>query len=141
MNAHLSPRGFIRIAHSPPALAVIFNKTNGKCVYCGASLQLANYGACSQKNPPLGAWEVDHWIPRSWFTPENAGDFDENYEPVCCSCNDDKLNRLDGAEYLNERLSNDLPYNQDTALNYLLMKNVHPSWIIVMNSGLRVVHP
>ena len=111
----------------------IFNKTGGKCVYCGKALVFENYGLCHADPTPDSAWEVDHWIPKSWFTLESDANFDSNYEPVCCACNDEKSDNYDGGAYLRYRGQRNIRYNPDTVRKY---QNGHPSWAYVKQKGL-----
>ena len=42
-------------------LNVIYDKTDGRCHYCGKKICWKNYGAPGER----GAWEVDHSNPRT----------------------------------------------------------------------------
>ena len=89
----------------------VLAKTKGTCTYCGTPLNAAAYGQCDS-DPPNGAWEVDHWVPKSWFRDETRADVYINLWPACCKCNDDKSDRIDGERYLIERALNNHMTNQ-----------------------------
>lgn len=55
----------------------IFNRTGGRCAYCGRKLELDK------------PWHVDHLYPHSW----GGGSRDTNLIPACCSCNIRKKDR------------------------------------------------
>jgi 5-methylcytosine-specific restriction endonuclease McrA len=63
----------------------IFNKTNGRCYYCGVKLDPYN-------------WEVDHKIPKS----KGGTDSLDNSVPCCPKCNDEK-GAMTVKEYFNHR--------------------------------------
>ncbi|KXB05573.1 hypothetical protein AKJ50_00570 [candidate division MSBL1 archaeon SCGC-AAA382A13] len=65
-------------------LPKIFNKTNGRCRYCGKPLVFRNYG---QKRSLIGGrWEVDHSKPKA----KGGTDHLNNLYPACISCNRSK---------------------------------------------------
>jgi 5-methylcytosine-specific restriction endonuclease McrA len=58
--------------------AIVFNKYNGKCAYCGCEL--------------VKGWHVDHIEPivRNWNDGTSSNPHNENlqnYNPSCASCN------------------------------------------------------
>ena len=59
----------------------IFNKTDGKCAYCGDPLE------------PFGNWEIDHVLPKS----RGGGNEITNLSAACHSCN-----RIKGTKTANE---------------------------------------
>lgn len=60
---------------------IVYNKTNGKCAYCGCDLKKG--------------WNIDHVVPvlRDFVTKEYTGDGDDdlgNLLPTCSACNNFK---------------------------------------------------
>jgi len=53
----------------------VFNKTNGRCYYCGEKLDFDNF-------------HIDHIIPKSKISNSTIA----NYAPACCICNMSKGN-------------------------------------------------
>jgi 5-methylcytosine-specific restriction endonuclease McrA len=90
-------------------------KTRVTCAYCGKALDPDEYGMSSPIPPPNGAWEVDHWIPKSSFkNPWDAEAF-ENLWPACSGCNDEKSSTT-GEEYIAKRKAAGLPINTSVAV-------------------------
>jgi 5-methylcytosine-specific restriction endonuclease McrA len=83
--------------------APVFDKTEGHCTYCGKTLDPDRYGACEPPPSPEGAWEVEHWIPESFFDDEASANYMENLWPACCRCNDEKGDTT-GWEYIDKRI-------------------------------------
>ena len=79
-------------------------KTGVTCAYCAKRLDPSEYGKCSPIPAPDGAWEVDHWIPKSSFKNSWNAEAFENLWPGCCGCNDEKADRT-GEVYIAERKS------------------------------------
>lgn len=90
----------------------VLARTNGTCTYCGKELSPNEYGKCQPIPPEDGAWEVDHWIPRSSFRDGKNPDVFINLWPACCGCNDEKSDRIDGEGYVLERINQNLSVNQ-----------------------------
>ena len=65
-------------------LNIIYEKTGGRCFYCGQKLVFTAYGDVQH---PRG-WEVDHVKPRS----RGGSDDLKNLVPACISCNRQKGN-------------------------------------------------
>jgi len=63
-------------------LALIFQRTEGHCHFCGDPLQLQKYG-CKDVEDLGGAWEADHVIQRGKGGKKEA----ENCLPACVRCN------------------------------------------------------
>jgi 5-methylcytosine-specific restriction endonuclease McrA len=61
---------------------LVYDRTGGRCFYCGIQLSFRNYGAIGKK----GAWEVDHFIPIA----SNGAHQLYNWVPACVSCNTEK---------------------------------------------------
>ncbi|MDD4286789.1 MAG: HNH endonuclease signature motif containing protein [Candidatus Peribacteraceae bacterium] len=70
------------------ALALIFQKTEGHCHFCGDPLILKKYG-CKNINDLNGAWEADHVIQRAKGGKKEA----DNCLPACVYCNRLRWNR------------------------------------------------
>ena len=69
---------------SEEKLNKIFDKTDGRCRFCGKQLSWSNYGQRGRR----GAWAVDHSIP-----PANGGsDHLNNLYATCYACNEEKSN-------------------------------------------------
>jgi 5-methylcytosine-specific restriction endonuclease McrA len=93
----------------------VFLKTVGRCTYCGKQLDPRGYGMCSPIPAPDGAWEVDHWVPRSSFKNEADAEEFENLWPACCGCNDEKGDST-GEAYIAKRKAQGLPTNTSVAV-------------------------
>jgi 5-methylcytosine-specific restriction endonuclease McrA len=65
---------------------LVYDRTQGRCFYCGIQLSFKNYGKVGEK----GAWEVDHFIPLA----SNGADQPYNWVPACVSCNTEKADLL-----------------------------------------------
>ena len=74
------------MSYSTDELKRIFDRTGGKCFYCGKQLVLANHG----KDGALGAWEVDHFIPES----KGGASAFSNLVPACIPCNQAKGDQM-----------------------------------------------
>jgi hypothetical protein len=57
----------------------IFNKTQGKCRYCGKQLSFENWGKREEK----GSWQIDHSTARA----RGGQDHLNNLFPACIDCN------------------------------------------------------
>jgi HNH endonuclease len=114
-----------RKAFSEHEKSTIFAKTSGHCTYCGDGLTRDQYGNCNADPRPNGAWEVDHWKPVASpiFNQENEADYDENFVPACCPCNDEKAAQ-DGDEYMLRRVREKKTTNGET-IGKMLWKDPH----------------
>ena len=90
-------------------------KTDGNCTYCGKKLDPKEYGACLSVPTADGAWEVDHWIPKSSFKKAADAEAFENLWPACCGCNDEK-GATTGEAYIAKRKADGLPTNAGTSV-------------------------
>lgn len=102
---------FMKTAFPENIWQKVLAKTNGSCTYCGKILHADLYGKCQPIPCEDGAWEVDHWIPRSWFNDETKSHAFINLWPACCGCNDEKSDRVSGEVYVLERINNGLHVN------------------------------
>lgn len=75
-------------------LKAIFQKTDGRCRYCGKQLAYSNHGARGRR----GAWEVDHSRSRA----NGGSDHGNNLFAACIACNEDK-GSVNGASYRQRR--------------------------------------
>lgn len=66
----------------PETIELVFEKSDGKCHYCGKQLSWANYG----RRDARGGWEIDHLKPRSWGGTDHLN----NLVAACWTCNLDK---------------------------------------------------
>jgi len=66
--------------------ALVYLKTQGKCVYCGMSLSLSGMNSDGNYKD---VFHVDHVISKD----KGGGDNIENLVPCCQSCNSTKFNR------------------------------------------------
>lgn len=64
----------------------VYDRTNGKCFYCGKQLSRINYGKVGNK----GAWEVEHFIP----IRSNGAHQPYNWVAACIDCNTRKADLL-----------------------------------------------
>ncbi len=64
----------------------IYDRTEGRCFYCGMRLSFKNYGKVGNK----GAWEVDHFIPIA----SNGAHQLYNWVAACVHCNTEKSDLL-----------------------------------------------
>ena len=88
------------MSYSEEEKATIFNKAGGVCTYCGRQLSFELYGQCQPVPSPVGAWEVDHWRPKSSYADESEADVPDNLWPACCSCNEEKGDKFDGEAFV-----------------------------------------
>jgi hypothetical protein len=84
-------------------LNLIFNKGGGYCFYCGTSITRSSHGPMASLMRITGAWEVEHWIPKS-TTSSAAAEQADNLVPACCACNDEK-GTMAGESYIRWRWS------------------------------------
>jgi len=63
-------------------IELVFEKSNGKCHYCGKQLSWQNHG----RRDARGGWEIDHLKPRS----RGGSDHLNNLVAACWTCNLDK---------------------------------------------------
>jgi 5-methylcytosine-specific restriction endonuclease McrA len=104
-----------KTGYPKPTWRRVLAKAGVTCAYCGKALSPDEYGMCSPIPARDGAWEVDHWIPKSSFkNPWDAEAFD-NLWPACCGCNDEKRNTT-GEEYIAKRKAAGLPINTTVAV-------------------------
>ncbi len=85
----------MRRRFSDEELAVVFEKTEGACRYCGKRLSWSNYGRVGAR----GAWEVDHSVPVS----RGGTNYYRNLWPACVACNTDK-GTLTGSEHMRDEV-------------------------------------
>ena len=102
------------MSYSEEEKATIFNKAGGVCTYCGRQLSFELYGQCQPVPSPVGAWEVDHWRPKSSYADESEADVPDNLWPACCSCNEEKGDKFDGEAFVLDRAGRHLPINRAT---------------------------
>jgi len=86
----------------------IFDKTGGRCVYCGTALFFDGYGLSHLSSTFPGVWEIDHWTQSASFPQEDLSDRMEYLFPACLSCNHEKGD-LDGRSYIILRMTNNQP--------------------------------
>lgn len=65
---------------------LVFQKTDGRCRYCGKLLAYSNHGV----NGARGSWHIDHSYPKS----KGGADSYDNFWPACIHCN---LQKSDGS--------------------------------------------
>lgn len=102
----------VKLAFPEEIWTRVLAKTKSTCTYCGKNLSPDEYGKCQPIPPQDGAWEVDHWLPRSWFQDAGRADAFINLWPACCGCNDEKSDRVDGEAYVLERVMSNLTVNR-----------------------------
>src|SRR6266566_1613898 len=73
------------MSYDDETLEAVFEKTGGKCRYCGKQLSYSNYGLQGKR----GAWVVDHANPVS----RGGSDYLRNLWPACIDCNLEKGDR------------------------------------------------
>ena len=76
--------------YSEEKLAMILDKTDGRCRFCGKRLSPSNYGQPGKH----GAWAVDHSVPKASGGTEHLN----NLYASCYDCNQDKSDTL-GSSY------------------------------------------
>lgn len=74
------------MGYTDDELNFIYDRTEGRCFYCGMQLSFTNYGKVGNK----GAWEVDHFIPIA----SNGAHQLSNWVPACVHCNTEKSDSL-----------------------------------------------
>ena len=74
------------MAYSEAEVNLVYDRTNGRCFYCGVQLSFKNYGKVGEK----GAWEIDHFIPIA----SNGAHQPYNWVPACVECNTAKSGAL-----------------------------------------------
>ncbi len=57
----------------------VYDRTGGRCLYCGMALSFKNYGAVGAH----GAWEIDHFVPLA----SRGADQPYNWVAACVGCN------------------------------------------------------
>ncbi len=67
-------------------LVEVFNRTGGRCLYCGRDLAFHAYRIYSER----GAWVVDRFIPVS----KGGEDSPENWAACCLACSHQKEEQL-----------------------------------------------
>jgi 5-methylcytosine-specific restriction endonuclease McrA len=70
------------MAYTEEEVNLVYDRTGGRCFYCGKQLSFKNYGAVDEK----GAWEIDHFIPRASYGAHQP----HNWVPACVPCNTEK---------------------------------------------------
>jgi 5-methylcytosine-specific restriction endonuclease McrA len=63
----------------------VYEKSDGKCRYCGKRLSIKNHGQPGQR----GAWEIDHSRSRA----NGGSDHLNNLVAACVDCNQEKGSR------------------------------------------------
>lgn len=100
----------------------VFNKSGGKCWYCGKTLTLesrSNGGGIHRNTPAeyfSDTYAVDHFLPRKLGGSDNL----DNLVPACWSCN--TMKRAYDIETFREvmtRLENNQPKFSDEQIYYL----------------------
>jgi 5-methylcytosine-specific restriction endonuclease McrA len=66
------------MAYTKDEVKWVFDRTGGRCFYCGMTLVFENYGLL----PERSAWEVNYFIPKL----DNGERRRENWVPACISC-------------------------------------------------------
>jgi 5-methylcytosine-specific restriction endonuclease McrA len=114
-----------KTAFPGPTRRRVLLKTGGTCIYCGKKLDLDEYNKCAEEPRPNGAWEVDHWIPRSFFNTDAEADVIDNLWPACCACNDEKTNTT-GEAYIAKRKATGRQINPSVAVMKRFQKRSSP---------------
>jgi hypothetical protein len=86
----------------------VFDKTGGRCVYCGTALFLDGYGLSHLSSIFPGVWEIDPWTQSSSLSQEDLADRMEFLFPACLRCTHEKGD-LDGRSYTILRMTNNQP--------------------------------
>lgn len=99
----------------------VWEKTNGRCWYCGTSLLKPNL----LKHSPAQRrrwYTIDHATPRS----RGGSLFENNLLPCCSECNGKKMDMTveEFREYMTMR-SHNVPYFSKTQLEYLASVGVN----------------
>lgn len=74
------------MAYSADDINWVYDRTGGRCLYCGKRLSFHNYGVVGTH----GAWEVDHFIPLA----SNGAHQHYNLVAACVGCNTAKSDML-----------------------------------------------
>lgn len=72
--------------HNQEQLIEVFNRTRGRCLYCGRELSFHAHRMFSER----GAWVVDRFIPVS----KGGADGHENWAACCLACSHRKGEQL-----------------------------------------------
>lgn len=85
-------------------LIIIFNKSNGRCSYCGKKLILEERKLWNKK--ANGYWETDHVVPKI----QGGNGKINNLIPSCLWCNQKKKGRTpeEYRNYIKEKMIKDL---------------------------------
>ena len=66
------------MAYTDDELLWVYNRTDGRCIYCGTHLIFENYSLLAER----GAWDINYFIPKL----NNGARCRENWVPACIAC-------------------------------------------------------
>jgi 5-methylcytosine-specific restriction endonuclease McrA len=66
------------MAYTDEEIKWIYDRTDGRCIYCGTRLVFDNYSLLAAQ----GAWDVNYFIPKL----NNGERSRENWVPACITC-------------------------------------------------------
>jgi 5-methylcytosine-specific restriction endonuclease McrA len=109
---------------------LVWNKTDGKCWYCGIELIRYIKYLVGTRNPNLACFTIDHVMPKV----QGGDDSLSNLVSSCWGCNcEKKVKNLEEYRWLKTRLLNNIPRFNKEQLKYLQCQGVSievPKWHI-----------
>lgn len=95
----------------------VFNKSKGRCWYCGRSLDISSRAVSARTSEYfISTYVIDHFLPRK----SGGTDDINNLVPACWSCNGIKRsNTLEEFRAIMTRLDNNVPKFSDEQMYYL----------------------